>query len=460
MVGASVRIVPKEGAAYGSATTDDRGFYRIARLPPGEFAVAVPVSGSNRTLKAALPPSNSAYAPPLTPYLLDRAAHTILVTGPLPPPSPNGRANVFVTSYYGGTGPADATYLSLAPGQERNDVDISLAARRGFRIAGIVTVPSGSVDGVILSLTPQGTSDGPLYARLTATAASDGSFVFLAAPEGEYTLSVYRRSPPLTEVSLVGGAPSIAMDDVIMRDPDALWAEVPIVVGGDDVDGLVVSLRPGTAISGRVLFDDQPAPVRTLANASLRRMPAGASLSDQEAYLQARPDGTFFTKARPGRYLLELPGMPQGRSLTSVLLGGREIGNGPIDVGAEPIADLQLVFSRAGTDVSGAVVDASGQPAASGTVIAFPFDPDRWDGQAPNPWSLREKSAPVRNGRYEIRDLLPGDYYLAATGDDTPQDRLFATSLLRRLAGGASRVELHAGDPITLNLTIAAVRIP
>ena len=462
VVGASVRIIPKEGPAYGSATTDDRGFYRIARLPPGEYAVAVPISGSNRTLNAPQPANASGYTPSLTPYLLDRAARTILVPygAPLPPPAPDGRANVFVTSYFGGAGLADATYVSLSPSQERSDVDITLAARRGFRVAGIVTVPSGSVNGVILTLTPQGVPDAPLYARLTATAASDGTFVFVAAPEGAYTLSAYRRAPPLTPVSIAGGSPSIMQDDVIDHDPDSLWVESPIAVGGDDADGLVVAMRQGIAVSGRVVFDDQPVlPPGVRLNASLTRGPVGTSFG-QDPYLQARPDGSFATKAMPGRYLLQFRDMPQGRSLTSVLLGGREIGDGPIVVGNDPIDDLQIVFSRAGTSVTGMVVDTRGQSAANGTVVVFPIEHDHWDGLASTFGSVRGKTAPLRSGRYEIHGLLPGDYYVAAIDDDLQQDASFAPSLLRRLADRASRVELHAGEPITLNLTIAAAKHP
>jgi hypothetical protein len=458
IVGVAVRLLAKDNDRYGADDTDDLGVYRIGGLPPGRYATFVAVVGENRTVKAN-PPARPAgdYSLPWFPYLVDRDLRTVLYNHgvPLPPPTEDGQPNVFVSSYHAGTSAADATYVTLSTGEDRGDVDITLHARRGRRVAGVATVASGSVAGVILTLKPVGVSDLRDYGRLTATAATDGTFVFVAAPEGEYTLTARRRGPPLTEVSLAGGVPAIAQDDVITGDPDGLGAEMPFTVGDTDVDGLAVHLGPGTRVAGRVIFENETFDPRTMTIGTSLSKAGDISFGDSTRWLKVAADGGLSGTVQPGRYVLHVQGAPKGWSFTGATLNGRAIGDGPIGIGGDPIGDLELVFSRAGTMIRGVVTGSDRLSTADTTALAFSSDRDAWPGLSASE-TLRAKSVTARGGHYDISGLLPGDYFVVAIDERFPATAL-SLSMLARLAEGAAQVRLQPGQPVTLNLTARSI---
>ena len=362
---------------------------------------------------------------------------------------------MFVSSYHGGTVAACAAYVTLATGADRCDVDITLRARTGGRVAGVATVASGSVAGVIITLKPVGLSDPHDYTGLTATAAADGTFVFVAAPEGEYTLTASRRGPPLTEVSLSGGVPSIAWDDVIVGDPDGLGAEMPFTVGDADVDGLAVHLAQGTRVAGRVIVENESLDPRTMTFGGLLSPAGEPSFSDGDRPLKIAADGGLSANVQPGRYYLRLRGGPKGWSFKGATLSGRDIGDGPITVGSEPIGDLELIFSRAGTMVRGLVTGPDRASMAGTTVVAFPTDREAWPGLR-KPETPRAMSVTVRGGQFEIGGLLPGEYFVVAIDENFPVTAL-SLAMLARLAEGAARVRVQSGQPVPLNLTARSI---
>ena len=460
VTGATVQLVSRLGQSYGSSGVDDRGEYAIARLPPGEYTVGVQVSLMSRTLAPPAPPRGpSDYVPPLEPYLVDRGARTVLTTygAPLPPSATTARPNVYVTSYYGGsTNVAGARYFPLSVGEARSGVELVLKSEPAFRLAGVATGPDGPVPGLFLTLLPDGVAESYRNGRITATAAADGAFVFVGVPAGGYKLRAYRREPALTEVSVASsGALLVAMDDVIMRDPEALWAEVPIAVGGEDVDGVAVMLRRGTTISGRTVMDDQTEPAfqRGAPRVGLGRIGSESAIDDP--FIQIKSDGTFSAKARPERYLLNASASPQGWYFKTARLGGRDIGDGPLVVGDSPIGDLELVYTRAKTQIRGNVADSHGLATSDASVMIFPADPGRWDRvEEFDRGRLVRLTAPG----YEISGLMPGDYLIAAL--DAVQRTAMTRASFERLARVAARVTLRTGEPVTLNLTVASEKQP
>jgi hypothetical protein len=457
VVGAVVQLASPISRPSGVGMTDDRGEYLLARLAPGEYSAYVLVGMWNPTLASAAPVrSPSADPPPLRPYLLDRAARTILVPdgAPLPAPSPDGRLNLYLTSYYGGTGRFDAKYFVLGVGQKRTGVDIVLRDEPGFRISGIIAGPGGPIAGASLTLVRDGVPDTYENGWMKATAAADGSFVFVAAPAGSYRLIASRLVPTPTEVSLVDGAPAFENDHVVMRDTEAWWADVPLAVGADDIDGVQVTLRPGIAVTGRFVFEDQvPADLRRPDGVVLERLEAEPGFND--AILPAGPENTFAGRARPGRYHMDVDVLP-GWTFKTARLNGRDIVDGPIVLGDSPAGELEIVYGRGTTSIQGRVVDARGNPSADGGVVVFPVDPARW-GRVED--SNRGRRVRVTAANYETSGLIPGEYYVAAF--DAPIQRGALTRVFfERAVARSSRVQLHPGEPVTLNLTLRAEKTP
>jgi protocatechuate 3,4-dioxygenase beta subunit len=450
IVEARVQAVAKDSTRYGSATTDDRGVYEIARLRPGRYAVAVPISLSNRTLNASPPARQGSYAPAISPYVLDRGARTILMPygAPLPPAADDGHAQVYATAFFGGaSNRASAVYLTLTPGESRTNVDITLAAVRGTRVSGIVSSPS-KIAGTILTLTPEGSSESDEDGRIDATASADGSFVFVATAPGKYTLTARRRAPPLTEVTLVNGAPSLAQDDVILRDMEDLWAEIPVMIGDADIDDIAVALRAGSAISGRVVLEDEGPEYPRAFEPRVALAPSSQENSLDDRYPHIDQNGFVSMRLKPGSYWLLSQGSTQGRTFRTAIVDGHEIGDGPLVVGTEPISDVQFVFTRAGLVLGGTVSDRAGNPAGNAAVVVFPVDRSRWFRLDE---SARAGIARAVNGRYAVVGLLPGEYYAVAVDDF--RDSLSSASL-EPLVEYAARVVMRSGEPATLNLVM------
>jgi protocatechuate 3,4-dioxygenase beta subunit len=450
VIGAQVRVFEKDSDVYGSSATDDRGAYEIAGLRPGQYTVGVPVSQSNRTISSS--GRQSSNASPAFPYVMDRGRRTILIPrgAPLPASADDGRARVYVTAFAGGaSNRPGALYVPLGPGDVREGIDITLPVVPGIRISGLVAGPA-DLTGTILRLRPEGSFDDLNLGPIDATAATDGTFAFVAAPPGRYILTAYRHRPPLTEITFAGGYPVVAMDDVIMRDEEDYWAEMPIAVGDADVENLIVTLNPGTLLTGRLVYEDGDAPQAPVAGGQPRiTLAAGAQpYSPDDRYVRIERDGRISMRVRPGRYQIVSGPTGAGLVLKTTIVNGRELGDEPLIVGADPLTDVQFVVGRHNTLVRGTVADARGQAAPDATVVIFPADRARWLLLAE---SGRMRTTRTSNGAWQFSGLTPGEYYVVALesfrGSLTSP---FAATLVPH----ATRISVSGGLPGQTHLTV------
>jgi hypothetical protein len=83
-------------------------------------------------------------------------------------------------------------------------------------------------------------------------------------------------------------------------------------------------------------------------------------------------------------------------------------------------------------------------------VVAFPADPSLWLPQARHIITAR----PDQNGRFQIRGLPEGDYFLA-TVDPAEQGEWFDPIFLEQHRAGAARLSLGEGDVKTHDFTLS-----
>ncbi len=366
---APARTAQAAGAQI-TATTDQRGEYRLFGLPAGLYAVQARarIAGNPTTTL------QSVFFHPST------------------------------------VNPDEAAMVSVRPAEERQGIDIMLGEVQTAEIRGTITGAPSGPQGTYVFLVPGGSS------ITNVTADASGRFAFTSVPPGNYTVAA--RLPSATT-----------------KPTQALWGRTDISVQGQNLEGLFITLRPGTSIRGRLSIDGTAAASTDLANLSLilRSLPPWRS-----EVLEARvaADGRFVVDAvTPGRYRVMLvPEAPSAAvaplALQSVRFNGEEFLDLPLDLAPDvPAGEMIVTLSNRSQHLSGRILDGTGRPRPDLSLLVFAADPRYW-----LPGSRRVQVArPATDGFFEIADLPAGEYRMVVFGEiepDDPTDPRFLEPLL------------------------------
>jgi hypothetical protein len=148
------------------------------------------------------------------------------------------------------------------------------------------------------------------------------------------------------------------------------------------------------------------------------------------------------TGVAPGRYTIRVQGQIQNMTLKSAVTGGRDILDFPLDVKPnQDVADLTLTMSNQAQELSGTLTDGQNMPATAYTVIVFSTDTKFWTPQSRRIVPAR----PGTDGRFIVRNLPAGEYFVAAVTDVEPGD-WFDPRFLEQLRPASAHVTLSPGD--------------
>ncbi len=126
--------------------------------------------------------------------------------------------------------------------------------------------------------------------------------------------------------------------------------------------------------------------------------------------------------------------------LKSVTIGGRELLDSLIDL-QRGATDVVVTFSDRASELSGTVRDAEGNPLPDRFVVVFGTDSAGWFSNSRRVVGER----PNAEGEYVIRNLPPGEYFVAVT-EDLEQSEWFDPAMLEQLASGAARIVLNDNE--------------
>lgn len=437
--GAARRLMPIDGSGW---VTDDRGEYRIFGLPPGDYIVSARPPGPANSELEVLSQSEIRRA-------LAELRDTRQQTRPGPPATPRRAplveeprrtVSLAPVMYPGTTSIANAATVTLGLGELRTGIDIQLQHVAIARVRGTVYSQSRSPGRVMVSLLLPGAQLGssqPLEHFRTTSANALGVFSFVGVPPGHYTI-LARTTPRPSHLDQ--------------------WASTEIVLAGDDVTNVVLSLRDGLTISGRIAFESEHPPDLDLAGLELdlpMQMAGAMPRPAPRAALRLEAGRRFVLgDIVPGAYALsDTRGVRSAIGpwwLKSITIDGRDLLDAPLHL--KQSADGAVVtFTDRTTEVSGTVKDAEGQPSPDGFVVVFSADRASWF-----PGSRRVAGdRPSSEGRYRFRNLPPGDYFIIAH-DDVEDGEWADPTLLARLAPQAVRITVAEFEQKMLDLRLPA----
>jgi hypothetical protein len=218
-------------------------------------------------------------------------------------------------------------------------------------------------------------------------------------------------------------------------------------------------LATGLRLRGRIDFQGsspRPEPAR-IQQMTINLNPADGRFVNG-GYSPGRPtaDGSFSTVGyAPGRYYISVgsPGAPWW--LRSVMVGGHESVDTPIDLRSTDLAGVVITFTDQTNELTG-TVQKPANPEDVVMVVLLPGDYQRALEGGGSPRRVRTTSVGA-NGQFTMRNLLPGDYLVAAVTLDTSVD-FQDTQLIGSIARAGQRVTVVDGGKQSVTLTLVAIR--
>jgi len=413
----------------GTGQTDDKGQYRVWGLMPGDYYVNATARGG--------PMGGGPFGGFAGPG------------GPGGPggfggrggrgggqaPAPNDQEQInYAPTYFPGVPSVDeAKAVTVGLSQEVLDINFNMQLVRVARLAGHVTNPDGSpVTNGNVNLTPDaagGGRGGQFGMNYGGRINWDGAFGIANVPPGRYTLRARGND----------------------SDPPE-FASIPVTVNGEDMTDLSVILNTGGTISGTVTFTGTAGATPDLSQFRVTAPSADQSDLGPQPNARLGKDGTFVLNGlAAGAHFIRSAGAARGFILKSVSINGHAITDEPLQLrSGETIANVTVVFTDQQNEINGTLTNEQGAAIPDYTVLAFSTDSSLWRPQSRQIMTAR----PDQTGKYRIRGLPAGQYYLAAV-DPAEQGEWFNPVYLDEHRTGAARVTLADGDIKTQDFRVA-----
>jgi hypothetical protein len=338
----------------------------------------------------------------------------------------------------------DAQKVSVSLGQEQGNISFALLPVRTVRVSGTVIDSNGApLSGGMLVLTPldpSGTGFAGFMGGNASRVGGDGTFTIPNVAPGSYTLTASSGGPGGRAGRFGGPGPGGI--------PDIELATMPLSVGNDDIASITLVTGKGATVSGVIV---------AAQGAGAKIPTSGIQITTQSLQPQptfARParaadDGTFVLSNLFGPRVIRVTGLPQNWMLKSILVGGVDVSDTPIDFkSTQAYTDAQIILTDRITEVNGKAADAGATTALDYTVVIFPDDPEKWVG----PSRYIRSARPDQQGTFRIRSLPPDPHYLAVAVDYLEEGEANDPDFLAAMKPKASSFSLGEGETKAIDL--------
>lgn len=375
--------------------TDNLGEYRVAGLPAGDYLVSADPSEGGRT-----PADIMQIADGQIDRVLGGGAGRVETNRVAAPAASTVR--LVPVFFPGAATPELAAGIRLGDGDERASVDIRIDYVASSRIVGAVSDAVGSTVSAAVSIEPLGAPGTPIVfspLRFASTRTDTyGHFVLTGVPPGAY------RVRATTEGT--GGRsaqPALA----------PLWGFADVEVNGQD-RAVSLTVQAGMTVTGRFVFEGSASQFG-VPKLSLRSRRIESSGEVRTLVSESGAGSDFVIRdLLPGRYAIisEAPGAAWG--LRSIVVDGRDLLDAPLELQVnERLVDVTVTFTDRPSEVSGTLQTNIGLPTADYFILAFSTDQRFWFANSRRVIAVRPNTA----GVYTMRNLPPGEYFIAALTD-------------------------------------------
>ena len=342
----------KQMARTNGGATNDLGEYRVFGLPPGRYYVS------------ATPRQN-----PMLPLAEDE----------------------YATTWFPRTTDATAAApIDVSPGAQLRNIDIALARVHTVTVRGRVVSeippPAGGEKARILnvSLSARNSYGAGGNANRGTGAAPDGTFEFRGVTPGSYYL--------------VGA---------VMASGKTLTAKAPVQVGGVNIEGISLAIRPGVPVGGQVRVEGENA--QSVANVHVLLQPAesGGLVYGPLPTQKVKGDGSFQLEDVPAdHYTILVNGVPEGYYVKSARSANVDVLADGLEVAGSSPAPLDVALSPNAGQVTGTVLDPNTQKAAPMMmVVLVPQEKERRDRE-----TFYQSATTDFSGRFTFKSVVPGEY--------------------------------------------------
>ena len=345
------------------------------------------------------------------------------------------RAGGFVTTYYpDAISDSEARRITLREGSDLEGIEIRMTRMRTFRISGTI------VDS-------RGLPDGAAQAGLHHFAnGSGGTTQINVAPDGKFEMH-----------GVVPGSYRIVIGTMNFGSFGATktteYATVPVEVSDSNIDDLVITTKPGTDLTVRVVFEsDAPHPPPP-SFGLVGWTPLSLGFSPPQA--EMGPDSIVVLKRAIGPVVLRPMSGPVKSEwfLKGVYLGDRDITNTPTEFTPADATRVRVVFTDRGATITGSVSEDSGKPVKEFAIVLFPEDRAEWIEQA----SGVMEAAPEKSGGYRLAGVRAGRYRIAAIDRRRANQFYFDQPLMfAALAKDATAITVTENEQRVVDLILRA----
>ncbi|HEX8176305.1 MAG TPA: carboxypeptidase-like regulatory domain-containing protein [Pyrinomonadaceae bacterium] len=415
-----------------SLRTDDRGIYRIAGLPPGEYVLGASESNTREDV---------------------REEYAMMGL--------TGSSNFSISYYQNETSLKQATKVKVEAGQEATEINITLIERALYTVSGSV-VARQSRTPVRAQVTIQSKSEAvalPFMDAGPSTATDEqGRWSFTNIPDGSYTIKVdpgdddsegdVRETMQATaEARDERTATTAPAAPAAPRKPALVTRQQDVTVSGADLSGIVIELGEGGRLQGTIIIEGGKPSTQESLNVSL--LPRDMSLAGQIRYGFVQQDGSFtIDKVPPGEFYLSVQQSGERFYIKSATAGGIDLLREPVRIGSGTnIENVRITISTEVATLQGRVVSASdAKPVRGSILLLVPSDPARWRSFLP--------AVTGADGTFKVT-AAPGTYQVVILGEGDNL-RSINEAFIRARSGSTKSVTLTAGGSETIELVAPA----